>query len=120
VPPDVAYRTALAVIDKRKWLVVDARPPTPAGRDGIIEAVARTLIMGFRDDVVVRVSPQEGGARIDVRSASRIGLSDFGTNAARIRALLSDIDDALSEVPSEPRPAPRPAPKRPEKKPQRR
>ncbi len=119
VTPDVAFRAALDIIDKRKWLVVDARPPAPR-RDGFIEAVARTFIMGFRDDVVVRVSPENDGSRIDVRSASRIGLSDLGTNAGRIRALLSDIDDAVSETPSEPSPAPRPAPKRPEKKPKRR
>ena len=48
----LAYDIALAVITKRKWRVVDARPPAPARRDGVIEAVARTPIMGFRDDVV--------------------------------------------------------------------
>ena len=122
VAPAIAFRAALAVVDKRKWLVVDARPPAPPRRDGVIEAVARTFIMGFRDDVVVRVSAQEGGSRIDVRSASRIGVSDLGTNAARVRALLADIDDAVGELPAEPRsePAKKPAPKRPEKKPQRR
>ena len=53
-------------------------------RDGVIEAVARTLIMGFRDDVVMRVRADGGSARIDVRSASRYGLHDFGTNAKRV------------------------------------
>ena len=123
VAPAIAFRAALAVVDKRKWLVVDARPPTPPRRDGVIEAVARTFIMGFRDDVVVRVSAEEGGARIDARSASRIGVSDLGTNAARVRALLADIDDAIGELPAEPRPEPakKPAPKRPAaKKPPRR
>ena len=114
--PDAAYRAALAVVTKRKWLIVDARPPAPR-RDGVIEAVARTLIMGFRDDVVVRIAPDEDGSRIDARSASRYGISDFGANAARLRALLSDIDDALSETPAEqppqPAPAKKPEPKRP-------
>jgi len=115
--PAIAYRAALAVVTKRKWLIVDARPPAPR-RDGVIEAVARTLIMGFRDDVVVRVAPDEDGSRIDVRSAARYGISDFGTNAARVRALLSDIDDAISETPPEPQPAParKPAPKKPAKR----
>jgi uncharacterized protein (DUF1499 family) len=120
--PDIAYRAALGVVTKRKWLIVDARAPT-ARRDGIIEAVARTLIMGFRDDVVVRVSADDSGSRIDARSASRYGVGDFGTNAARVRALLSDIDDAISEAPTEPQPAPakKPPPKRPaEKRPTRR
>jgi uncharacterized protein (DUF1499 family) len=116
--PDIAYRAALAVVGKRHWLIVDARAPTPQRRDGVIEAVARTLIMGFRDDVVVRVSPDDSGSRIDVRSASRYGVSDFGTNAARVRALLSDIDDAIGEAASEPQPAPakKPEPKKPAKK----
>ena len=51
--------------------------------------------MGFRDDVALRVRPDGDGARIDVRSASRYGRHDFGTNAARIRSLLEDIDDRL-------------------------
>ena len=120
--PDIAYRAALNVVTKRKWLIVDARPPAP-GHDGVIEAVARTLIMGFRDDVVVRVAADDDGARIDVRSASRYGLSDFGANAARIRTLLSDIDDAVSEMSTEqpPVPARKPEPKRPApRKPQKR
>jgi hypothetical protein len=52
--------------------------------------------MGFRDDVVVRVRADEGGARVDMRSASRYGQGDFGTNAARIRKFMNDIDDYVS------------------------
>jgi hypothetical protein len=54
--------------------------------------------MGFRDDVVVRIRPARDGARIDARSASRYGYTDFGANAARVEALLDDIDD-LASVP---------------------
>src|ERR1043166_424726 len=54
VTPQVAYQAALAVMTKRKWRIVDPRPPE-RGNDGRIEAVARSLIMGFRDDVVVRI-----------------------------------------------------------------
>jgi len=79
------------VITKRKWRVVDARPPQAGRRDGLIEAVARTPIMGFRDDVVVRVRPAREGARVDIRSASRYGRSDLGVNASRVRALIEDI-----------------------------
>ncbi len=84
------------MITKRKWRIVDARAPQAGRRDGQIEAVARTPIMGFRDDVVVRVRADGDGARIDVRSASRYGRHDFGANAARIRSLLDDIDDAIA------------------------
>ncbi len=115
VTPQVAYDTAYSVITKRKWVIVDARPPA-AGRDGIIEAVARTPIMGFRDDVVIRVRPAGGSARIDARSSSRYGFHDFGANASRLISLLSDIDDATpAEVPAEP--APKKGPQKPAKPP---
>lgn len=96
-PMALAYRVALEVVTKRKWHIVDALPPT-AQRPGEIEAVATTLIMGFRDDVAVRVSNADGSARIDVRSASRYGTTDFGTNARRVASLLGDIDDAMTDA----------------------
>jgi hypothetical protein len=117
-PPKVVYDITLDLINKRKWPVADAHPPAPPRREGAIEATARTLIMGFRDDVVIRVSARGNGTRVDVRSASRYGLHDFGANARRVRALLSDIDDVVGSAP-EPRPAPpppkrgQPAPRRP-------
>jgi uncharacterized protein (DUF1499 family) len=111
VSPNVAFDTALAVINKSKWRVVDALPPSPNRRNGIIEAIARTAIMGFRDDVVIRISPIGTNVRIDVRSASRYGIHDFGSNAARITSLLNDIDDAINAIPPERR-------SEPEKKPQ--
>jgi hypothetical protein len=123
-----SYDAAMKVITKRKWRIVDARPPQggqpvanargpqPALRDGIIEAIARTPIMGFRDDLVVRIRATSDGARIDVRSASRYGRHDFGTNASRVRNLISDIDDVLA-LPQKPAPAkPLPGAKGPQAK----
>ncbi len=92
VAPKAAYDTTMAAITRRKWRVVVDRPPQPGRRDGQIEAVARTPIMGFRDDVSIRIRPDEDGSRIDVRSASRYGRHDFGGNASRIRSLLEDIE----------------------------
>src|SRR5215510_1860032 len=105
-----AYDAVLAVINKRRWRVVDARPPQAGRREGHIEAVARTPIMGFRDDVVVRIRAEPDGARIDARSSSRYGMSDFGANAARLRSLINDIEDAIRTQKPE-RPAPTPAKK---------
>ena len=102
VPPKEAYDLALSLVTKRKWSIVDTRAPTATRRDGVIEAVARTPIMGFRDDVVIRVSPLGQGARVDGRSASRYGTHDFGANAARLRSLLEDLDEAAGNAP-EPR-----------------
>jgi|SRR5579885_2240135 uncharacterized protein (DUF1499 family) len=109
--PQEAYEAVLKVIAKRRWRIVDARPPqSGAPRDGLIEAIARTPILGFRDDVVVRVRATPDGARIDVRSASRYGRHDLGGNAERVRALIDDIDDVLSSpAPEKKEPVGKPA-----------
>jgi uncharacterized protein (DUF1499 family) len=96
--PQAAYDAALDVVTKRKWRVVEARGPEAGRGEAHIEAVARSLIMGFPDDVVVRVRGTPDGSRIDVRSASRYGKLDFGANAARVRSLIDDVDDRLSDA----------------------
>jgi uncharacterized protein (DUF1499 family) len=110
VSPKAAYDGALGVITKRKWRVVDARAPLP-NREGHIEAIARTPIMGFRDDVAVRIRATREGAKIDVRSASRYGTTDFGANATRVLALLDDIDDAATPEKPDRQERQKPAPK---------
>jgi uncharacterized protein (DUF1499 family) len=111
VPPQIAFEAALASINKRRWRIVDERSPLPGRRDGHIEAVARSPIMGFRDDVVVRIRATPDGTQVDVRSASRYGPTDLGSNAARVRALLEGIDEAISARPRvAPPPAQTPAP----------
>ena len=109
--PQDAFNAALKVITKRKWHIVDARPPQPvAPREGRIEAIALTPVLGFREDVAVRVRPTQDGARIDIRSASRYGRHDLGANAARVRALIDDIDDVLAAPdPEKKQPATKPA-----------
>ena len=64
------------------WDIVAVAPPEMR-----IEATATTLLFGFKDDVVIRVAAQGAGSRIDMRSLSRVGGSDFGVNA-RARARL--------------------------------
>jgi uncharacterized protein (DUF1499 family) len=91
-----AFDATMTLITKRKWRIVDARAPLP-GRDGHIEAIARTPIMGFRDDVVVRIRATRQGTQIDLRSASRYGYTDFGGNAGRVMALRDDIDDVADQ-----------------------
>ncbi len=92
--------------------MVEARPPLAGRREGRIEAVARTPIMGFREDVALRIREEPEGARIDARSSSRYGSFDFGTNASRIRSLINDIEDAIrTQKPERPPPTRLPAPK---------
>jgi uncharacterized protein (DUF1499 family) len=112
VNPKAAFDGTMAVIAKRKWRVVDARAPQ-GNREGHIEAIARTPVMGFRDDVVVRIRATREGAKVDLRSASRYGYTDFGTNAERVLALIDDIDDASTvekERPQRPARPIKPAP----------
>jgi len=97
--PLVVYETVYRLITKQKWRIVESRRPLPGRRDGHIEAVARTPIMGFRDDIVVRIRPERDGARVDIRSASRYGKHDLGTNAARVASLLEEIDTAIDALP---------------------
>ncbi len=91
-PSDEAYAL---VVDAVKRLKMELRREDPAdpeqGTPGFIEAVDRTIIMGFYDDVAIRVSGGEESARVDIRSASRFGQGDMGRNAERIRALVKEI-----------------------------
>ena len=91
-----AYDAALQIVTKRKWRIVAERPPQAGRRDGQLEAVARTPIMGFREDVSIRIRATRDGSQIDVRSASRYGRHDLGSNASRIKSLLDDIDDIVT------------------------
>jgi len=95
VPVQRAFEVTMQLVNKRKWVVIDERPPQPPRRIGRIEAVARTPIMGFREDVSIRVRPDGEGSRVDIRSSSRYFDSDLGSNAARITSLIDDINNAV-------------------------
>ena len=89
VPVQIAFNRALDAAQAMGWDVVASDAAT-----GRIEATATTLWFGFKDDVVIRVTPEGGegaASRIDVRSKSRVGRSDVGANAARIRAYLASL-----------------------------
>jgi len=84
--PSDAFDRALQAARAMGWQVVAADPAT-----GRIEATDTTFWFGFKDDVVVRVEADGNGSRVDVRSVSRVGASDVGTNARRIRAYLREL-----------------------------
>ena len=98
VPPQRAYEVTLALVTKRKWLVIDERPPQLPRRIGRIEAVARTPIMGFREDISIRITPDGEESRVDIRSSSRYFESDLGSNAARVTKLMEDINSAVDNA----------------------
>jgi uncharacterized protein (DUF1499 family) len=89
IPVESAYERALQAARDMRWNIVDA-----SANFGRIEATDRTFWFGFTDDIVVRITPLPGSSKIDVRSVSRVGLSDVGTNAKRIREFLRRISGA--------------------------
>lgn len=87
LPTSRALGAALATAQSMPgWTIVAV--DADAGR---IEASERSRWFGFTDDIVIRVSARVGGSRIDMRSASRKGVHDFGVNAARIRAYMGAL-----------------------------
>ncbi|HEX2633819.1 MAG TPA: DUF1499 domain-containing protein [Bradyrhizobium sp.] len=112
IPVQRAYEVTLQLVTKRKWLIIDERPPQLPRRIGHIEAVARTPIMGFREDVSIRIAPDRDGSRVDIRSASRYFESDLGSNAARVSKLIDDISTAAESASlKKPQPPPKLPPK---------
>jgi uncharacterized protein (DUF1499 family) len=87
-PPAEAFRRSLdAAKAMPGWTVVDSDPAT-----GRIEANETSRWFRFTDDVVIRVAADDAGSRIDMRSVSRVGRSDFGVNAGRIRAYMAALN----------------------------
>lgn len=93
LPPERAFELALAAAHERGWRVNRVDPPA-----GEIEAVSRTFWFGFADDIAIRVRHNGAGSRVDVRSVSRVGRSDLGANAARLRPYLRDLRARLEEA----------------------
>ena len=91
LPVDRAVALAEQVALKRGWEIAASSP-----EEGRLEAVDTVSLFRFKDDVVVRVQPGPGGltSQIDVRSVSRVGRSDLGVNAKRIRGFLKDLQAA--------------------------
>lgn len=83
-PAEEVFNKAVATVEEMGWDLVDADPT--AGR---VEATDTTFWFGFKDDVVIRVQSEGMGSRMDVRSLSRVGGSDVGKNAERIREFVS-------------------------------
>jgi uncharacterized protein (DUF1499 family) len=80
LPPKEAFDRALATAQRLGWTITESDPA-----EGHIEATETSRWFRFVDDVVIRIVPADNGSRIDLRSSSRVGRSDFGVNANRIR-----------------------------------
>jgi uncharacterized protein (DUF1499 family) len=89
-PKDKVFEAARQALSSMGLEIVDANPA-----EGRIEAVDTSLLYGFKDDLVVRVQEGPDGTRVDVRSMSRVGRSDLGMNAKRIRTFLARLRPSL-------------------------
>ena len=89
VPPAQALQRAERAARAMGWDIVAVAP-----EDLRIEATDTTLLFGFKDDIVIRVAPNGSGSRVDMRSLSRVGGSDLGVNANRIRSFMKQLDGA--------------------------
>jgi hypothetical protein len=87
LPVDDAFAAALSLVEERGWEVLSADP-----EEGQIEAIATSRLFRFEDEVAIRVTETDTGARIDLRSRSRLGQIDRGANARRIEAFLADLE----------------------------
>ena len=97
-----AFELVEEAVRRLKWPVVVEEPPMP-GKDaapGLIEATEQTLLLGFTDDIVIRIEGTATRAKIDARSASRYGGFDMGQNAARLRRLFAEIRARAEVTPS--------------------
>ena len=92
--PAAAFAKALAAANAMEWSIVAV--DSAAGR---IEATATTRVFRFKDDVVIRIRPDSGGSRVDIRSVSRIGGGDLGKNASRIREFITRLRESAPHAP---------------------
>lgn len=86
------FAAALATAEGMGWRIVSAEQS--AGR---IEATDTTTFFGFKDDVVIRLRERDGATAVDVRSKSRVGVSDLGTNARRVRTFTAELEERLQD-----------------------
>jgi uncharacterized protein (DUF1499 family) len=108
-PAEEVFESVGEAARRLKWRIVAEEPPHEDGTAGHIEAEDRTLILGFIDDVVVRVESDGGTTRVDVRSLSRYGTHDFGRNASRIKEFYTELQARLeASVPASATPRARP------------
>jgi len=91
VYPAILFEHAVAVARNLGWEVVATDQD-----EGRIEATDTTFWFGFKDDVVIRIRANNDGSIVDLRSKSRVGMSDVGANAARIRGFLEALEDRMN------------------------
>lgn len=91
--PGKVFEAALRTAKATGWEIIAADPAK-----GMIEAVATTPVMNFQDDVAIRITETATGTAVDMRSVSRVGQSDLGANANRIRTYFHALKRNLADM----------------------
>ena len=91
LPPATLFTQVARVARDVGWEIVAVEP-----QQGRLEATDTSVLFGFTDDIVIRITPHERGSRLDIRSMSRVGRSDVGVNAQRIRRFLTRLKAAIA------------------------
>lgn len=85
----VVFERSLTIARSMDWEIIASHPDL-----GRIEAVATSFWFRFKDDIVIRILPSKdsGGSVVDLRSTSRIGISDLGANAKRVKQFMAELE----------------------------
>lgn len=90
---DAVFAASMQVLEDLGWSIAEAN-----AEQGRIEATVTSRWFGFKDDVAIRILPGAGGVSVvDIRSKSRVGITDFGANARHIRRFSAELTDALQD-----------------------
>jgi hypothetical protein len=84
------FDAAMLLLEEFGWRIADA-----SADQGRIEATVTSRWFGFKDDVVIRLTPAGGMTTVDMRSKSRVGITDVGSNAEHIREFLNALNENL-------------------------
>ena len=91
LPAEEVFQLVRDAVENIGWVVIDDSPPTGRSGQGRLDAVATSRLMGFKEDITIRVRAEGAETRVDVRSVSRLGKHDFGINAARITRFFEEM-----------------------------
>lgn len=96
------YAAVLVVVRDMGWQIVIEEPAIDSESPGRVQAIAKTLLAGFSDDIVILIMPDQGDTRVDMRSVSRYGRHDFGVNAGRIKAFMIALQEEVAPTLGDP------------------
>jgi uncharacterized protein (DUF1499 family) len=93
------FNLIVAIVQRNGWRILDRNAPRGTGGDETIEAVAYSLILGVPEDISIRMRKTKTAIRVDMRSASRYGGRDFGSNARRITSFFTQLTETRRRAP---------------------